>query len=99
MILYFQPPPGIGESSKTVPALKAPPTYVVPYRLPAMSRINPVCGWLPSVRKLPKLWSTFSVTPHAVVDDTKSTVTITSQELTVQHFLFISHHPSAVVPN
>src|ERR1700680_1592587 len=54
-ILSFQPPWAFGPNLKTVPYPSLlPPATVVPYRLPALSKITPASGNAPSLpdRKL-----------------------------------------------
>src|SRR5450755_525928 len=65
MIASVQPPPGSRLNSKTAPApAGAPPSTVVPYRLPVGSAINAAWGESPSGLFV-KLWITRSTGPEA----------------------------------
>src|SRR5579872_984165 len=59
-------PSPFGESSNTVPAGVVPPLMVVPYRFPALSKISPAKGPLPSLPS--KLIIVVSVTAQPVVE-------------------------------
>ena len=49
LVWFYRGPENYGTISNTVPQPWAPPPVVVPYRLPAESRIKPALGSLPSL--------------------------------------------------